>query len=174
MTTQSTAIYWDTFQYGDWTFHLAATDTGLCCITLPNETFDTLQHWVVKHVPGGRLIHDGGKLHLYRQQVEEYLNVRRSEFALPLDLKGTPFQIRVWEALLKVPYGTAQTYSDIADQIGHANSVRAVGKANGANPIPLVVPCHRVVGTNGRLTGYRGGVDMKAILLNLEGITFHS
>lgn len=171
MTPEPLVVYWDMLQYNEWTFHLAATDKGLCCITLPNETFDTLQQWVKKHAAGANLMHDTDKLHPYIVQVEEYIQARRSAFLLPLDLRGTPFQVQVWKTLLQIPYGTTRTYSEIAAQLGRRKAVRAVGAANGANPIPIVVPCHRVVGKNGALTGYRGGVDMKAALLTLEGAT---
>ncbi|MCL6633216.1 MAG: methylated-DNA--[protein]-cysteine S-methyltransferase [Alicyclobacillus herbarius] len=164
-------VYWDTLQYNTWTFHLGATDNGLCCITLPNERFDTLQEWVTKHVPGAGLIHDRTKMTLYLEQVQEYLSARRKVFSVPLDLRGTPFQVKVWRALLEIPFGKTQSYSQISSNIGHPIAVRAVGATIGANPIPIVVPCHRVIAKNGKLTGYRGGVEMKAKLLRLEGIS---
>lgn len=169
MTSKPTTVYWETLRHDEWTFHLAATNKGLCCITLPNETFDTLEQWVAKHVTEGNLIHDTDKLHSYIMQVEEYLEGRRSEFSLPLDLRGTPFQVKVWRALLEIPFGETLSYSQIGERIGSSTAVRAIGAANGANPIPIVVPCHRVIGKNGKFTGYRGGLDMKAKLLRLEG-----
>ena len=90
------------------------------------------------------------------------------EFRLPLDLQGTAFQKRVWETLLTIPYGESRSYSQIATGIGAPKAVRAVGAANGANPIPIVVPCHRVVGANGKLVGYGGGLPLKKRLLQLE------
>lgn len=162
-------LYWDTLQHQAWTFHLAATDVGLSCVTLPNETWDIVHRWVKRHLPGAVLIHDTDKLRPYMEQIEEYLNEQRTTFSLPLDLRGTPFQMRVWRALLGISFGTTRSYSDIAEIIGQSNAARAVGFANGANPVPIVVPCHRIIGKDGMLTGYRGGVDMKAELLSLEG-----
>lgn len=165
---QQTDVYWDTLRRGDWTLHLAATDDGLCCITLPNDTLETLQEWVKKHVSGANLIHDRERLRPYVEQVAEYLEGRRTEFSLPLDLRGTPFQVSVWRTLLTIPFGDTRSYSQIANGIGHPSAVRAAGAANGANPVPIVIPCHRVIGKGGELTGYRGGVEMKAELLGLE------
>jgi len=96
------------------------------------------------------------------------LGDRRREFDLPLDLRGTGFQRRAWAAVASIPYGQTRTYADIARAIGQPKAARAVGAANGANPLPLVVPCHRVIGSNGSLTGYGGGLDVKRKLLVME------
>lgn len=168
MKLEPTAVYWEKLQHGQWTLHLAATDSGLCCITLPNETLDTLQQWVSKHVPRAEMIQERTKLHPYIEQINEYLCGSRTSFAVPLDLRGTPFQIGVWRTLLAIPFGATRNYSEIATNMGRPTAVRAVGAANGANPIPIIVPCHRVVGKDGTLTGYRGGMQMKAELLRLE------
>jgi O-6-methylguanine DNA methyltransferase len=101
-------------------------------------------------------------------EVLEYLEGKRRTFELPLDLRGTPFQRLVWDALLGIPYGETRTYREVAQTIGRPAAVRAVGTANGANPIPLIVPCHRVIATGGRLGGYGGGLPLKARLLALE------
>lgn len=103
-----------------------------------------------------------------RRQIDEYLNGRRREFRIPLLLVGTAFQKSVWEALLKVPYGTTSTYRQIAEHIGGAKAVRAVGSACKANPIAIIVPCHRIVGSTGELVGYGGGLFLKQKLLKLE------
>ncbi|MCI8350797.1 MAG: methylated-DNA--[protein]-cysteine S-methyltransferase [Oscillospiraceae bacterium] len=102
------------------------------------------------------------------QQLGEYFAGRRQVFDLPLSPRGTLFQCRVWEALQKVPYGETCTYKDLAVAVGIPKGFRAVGMANHCNPIAILIPCHRVVGTNGSLTGYAGGLDMKAALLKLE------
>ena len=101
-------------------------------------------------------------------QLEEYFSGTRREFDLDLDLVGTPFQRRVWEALLTIPYGETRSYGHIARQIDAPSAFRAVGLANGHNPIGIIVPCHRVIGSNGSLTGYGGGVQRKKTLLGLE------
>ena len=101
-------------------------------------------------------------------QLEEYFAGRRRRFDLPLDLRGTPFQLRAWSALAEIPYGTTVSYGEQARRLGVPTAVRAIGAANGSNPLPIVLPCHRVIGANGALTGYGGGLDMKRWLLAHE------
>lgn len=103
-----------------------------------------------------------------KQQLSEYFSGRRKQFDLPLAMEGTCFQKQVWEALLAIPYGETRSYKQIAESVGHPNAYRAVGMANHVNPIGIVVPCHRVVGSNGKLTGYAGGMEVKQFLLDLE------
>lgn len=101
-------------------------------------------------------------------QLTEYFRGSRTEFTLPLDPSGTPFQLRVWEALRTIPYGTTASYRELASRIGQPAATRAVGLANGRNPLSIVVPCHRVIGADGSLTGYAGGLERKRTLLDLE------
>ena len=101
-------------------------------------------------------------------QLGEYFAGARTEFDLPLDPDGTEFQHQAWDALVKIPFGETISYGEQAVMLGDKNKSRAVGAANGKNPIPIVVPCHRVVGSNGQLTGFAGGLDVKAWLLNHE------
>lgn len=102
-------------------------------------------------------------------QLREYLAKTRVEFDLPITFRGTAFQIQTWKALLTIPYGETRSYSDQAELIGRPKAVRAVGAANGLNPIGIIVPCHRVIGKSGDLTGYAGGLKIKKFLLRLEG-----
>ncbi len=102
------------------------------------------------------------------EQLQAYFNGSRTDFDLDLELGGTPFQRKVWQALLSIPYGETRTYGEIAAQIGSPTAYRAVGLANGHNPIGIIVPCHRVIGANGSLTGYGGGLDKKKVLLEME------
>jgi methylated-DNA-[protein]-cysteine S-methyltransferase len=102
------------------------------------------------------------------RQLDAYFAGDLREFDLALALKGTPFQVRVWEALLQIPYGETRSYAQQARVVGTPDAVRAVGAANGRNPIPIVVPCHRVIGSNGKLTGFGGGLPLKRWLLDLE------
>lgn len=102
------------------------------------------------------------------QQIEEYLNGERKTFSLPIQLDGTPFQKQVWEVLLTIGYGQTATYKEIACSIGNDKASRAIGMANNKNPIMIIVPCHRVIGTNGSLVGYAGGLEIKQFLLDLE------
>lgn len=103
------------------------------------------------------------------RQLEEYFAGKRQRFELALDFAGTAFQRQVWAALLTIPFGQTRSYSDIARQIGNPSAVRAVGAANGRNPISIIAPCHRVIGASGRLTGFAGGMPAKQYLLALEG-----
>ncbi|GAB5453649.1 MAG: methylated-DNA--[protein]-cysteine S-methyltransferase [Halioglobus sp.] len=103
------------------------------------------------------------------RQLGEYFAGQRKQFELPLAPEGTEFQRDVWRALDRIPYGELRSYQDIAREIGRDRAVRAVGAANGRNPLPIVLPCHRVVGSNGKLTGFAGGLKLKARLLQLEG-----
>ncbi len=103
------------------------------------------------------------------QQLDEYFKTKRKEFSVLLDIKGTEFQMKVWNELLKIPYGKTVSYKTIAEKLGGAKYVRAVGKANATNPIPIIIPCHRVIGSNGSLGGYSGGIEIKEKLLELEG-----
>ncbi|HEV7239550.1 MAG TPA: methylated-DNA--[protein]-cysteine S-methyltransferase [Thermoanaerobaculia bacterium] len=102
-------------------------------------------------------------------QLTEYFSAKRKTFTFPLAPRGTPFQLAVWNALLEIPYGDTISYAELARRIGRPSAVRAVGAANGANPIPVIIPCHRVIGSNGTLTGYGGGIERKQWLLALEG-----
>lgn len=103
------------------------------------------------------------------EQITEYFSGKRQAFDLELAPRGTPFQLAVWNALLGIPYGDTISYAELARRIGKPAAVRAVGAANGANPIPVIIPCHRVIGSNGTLTGYGGGIERKQWLLAHEG-----
>ena len=107
-----------------------------------------------------------------RKQIDEYFIMQRQEFTLPLLMVGTEFQKSVWNALLKIPYGKTASYLELSKIIGNEKAVRAVANANGANAIALIIPCHRIIGTNGKLTGYGGGLALKKKLLDLENNLF--
>lgn len=102
------------------------------------------------------------------RQLAEYFHGKRTTFSVPLDFTGTPFQKQVWQALLTIPFGATRSYGQIAEQIGKPSASRAVGGANGKNPISIIAPCHRVIGSTGKLTGFAGGLDIKEKLLLLE------
>ena len=105
------------------------------------------------------------------RQLKEYFEGKRQGFSIPLDMRGTPFQKNVWEALLAIPFGETRSYGQLAKQLGRPSAMRAVGAANGRNPISIVVPCHRVIGSSGELTGFAGGLETKAQLLKIESET---
>ena len=141
---------------------LVASDRGLRALLWPGDD--------PKRVPLGPTIEapDHSVLLETERQVSDYFSGRRTAFSVPLDFVGTPFQKQVWTALLAIPFGETRSYAEIAAFIGAPKAVRAVGHANGRNPISIIAPCHRVVGTNGRLTGFAGGLEAKARLLALE------
>lgn len=148
--------------------YVAATPQGICRISLPSHPVEHFFKTVLeKHNP--RIFIENNKLFddLYIQ-FEEYLSGRRAVFSIPLVLRGTPFQSEVWEALGQIPYGETRSYGEIARQIGRPKAVRAVGQANQVNPVPILIPCHRVIGSQGELVGYGGGISLKKQLLALE------
>jgi methylated-DNA-[protein]-cysteine S-methyltransferase len=125
------------------------------------------------HLPGRQASTDGWErddalLEPARRQLTEYFAGERTAFDLPLRPAGAPFQLRVWEALTRIPHGETASYGELAAELGHPGAARAVGAANGRNPIAIVVPCHRVIGASGALTGYAGGLECKRALLDLE------
>lgn len=161
-------LYWTLFEYDEWKIYMAVTSKGICYIGSQNQPFEELSAWIEKRFPGELLKQDDVKLLPYTEELMEYFQGQRKKFKAPFDFHGTPFQIAVWHALCEISYGETKSYSDIATHIQKPASVRAVGTAIGANPILISVPCHRVIGKNGKLTGYRGGLDMKTKLLQLE------
>lgn len=150
---------------------LASTDQGLCLIEFGAEesSLTGLHAWCRKHRIAAKVEKDDSKLSLTKQQLTEFFSGSRRSFTIPLDLYGTPFQKLVWQTLTEIPYGEVRSYKDIALAIGSGKAVRAIGGANNRNPIPIIVPCHRVIGSNGSLVGYGGGISIKEHLLALEG-----
>lgn len=145
---------------------LVASDKGLAAILWENDDPDR-----VRLSP---MVEDQNHSVLFQteQQLADYFAGKLTVFSVPLDFVGTEFQKEVWSALLTIPFGEIRSYAQIADQIQNPKAVRAVGAANGKNPISIIAPCHRVIGTNGKLTGFAGGLKVKAYLLNLESSGF--
>ncbi|NNF54901.1 MAG: methylated-DNA--[protein]-cysteine S-methyltransferase [Acidimicrobiales bacterium] len=141
---------------------IVASDVGLVAILWKDD-----ERWVFSEA----VKQENAATAAVKQQLKEYFAGERTEFDLPLDLRGTEFQTSVWRSLSIIPYGTTVTYSEQAQRLGRPSSVRAVASANGSNPVSIVLPCHRVIGSNGKLTGYAGGLDAKRWLLTLEGAT---
>lgn len=141
---------------------LVAHDTALVAVLWENED--------PKRVRLAELVEDKKHSILLetQKQLNEYFSGQRQVFDLPLDFEGTEFQQKVWQALLTIPFGETRSYKQIAEQLGNVKAVRAVGAANGKNPISIIAPCHRVVGANGKLVGFAGGLENKEILLKLE------
>ena len=161
-------VAWKLLNHRQWTLYVAATTEGLCYVGSQHARFEELAIWVKKRLPTYVLSEDENILKPYATELIDYLEGRRKEFTLPMDLHGTAFQQSVWKVLQKIPYGQTVSYTDIAEQIQKPNAVRAVGTAIGANPVLITVPCHRVIAKSGKLTGYRGGLEMKELLLGLE------
>ncbi|HBV40571.1 MAG TPA: glycosyltransferase [Erwinia sp.] len=144
------------------TLKLIASDKGLAAVLWENE--DPRRY----RLPD--MLQEGSHPVLLetKRQLTEYFAGKRQQFVLPLDFVGTAFQKKVWAALVAIPFGETRSYRDIACEIGHPAAVRAVGAANGRNPVSIIAPCHRVIGANGKLTGFAGGLEVKAFLLKLE------
>lgn len=163
-------LYWTQLVYNHWKLYMAATSNGLCFVGSQDKPFEEMEVWVKKHYPDSQLLQDDNVMAPYVSEFIEFFQGLRDTFTIPQELKGTKFQTAVWVALCKIPYGETWTYSDVANSIERPSAVRAVGAAIGANPVLLTVPCHRVIGKNGKLTGFRGGLDMKEQLLKLEQV----
>jgi methylated-DNA-[protein]-cysteine S-methyltransferase len=142
---------------------LVASDSALAAILWENDNPRRVPVNMVAEDPGHAVLIETEK------QLREYFSGQRQEFSVPLDFGGTEFQNQVWQALLSIPFGETRTYTEIARQIGKPAAVRAVGAANGRNPISIIAPCHRVLSSTGHLTGFAGGLQAKAHLLALEG-----
>ena len=142
---------------------LVATDEGLAAILWENDRPRRVRLNIESQENGHPVLVET------ERHFEEYFAGRRKQFALELDLSGTAFQRKVWNALLTIPFGETRSYAQIARQIGNPDAARAVGAANGRNPVSIVAPCHRVVGSTGALTGFAGGLKVKAHLLAFEG-----
>jgi methylated-DNA-[protein]-cysteine S-methyltransferase len=148
------------------TLLLAATEKGLAFLSFrPQEILESKKLHCTR---------DTGALRPYIAEMREFLAGKRRAFECPLELRGTDFQLRCWNQLLKIPYGEVITYAQLAQRVGSPNGFRAVGHANGQNPIAIIVPCHRVIASDGTLGGYGGGLPMKQWLLDREGAVIPS
>jgi O-6-methylguanine DNA methyltransferase len=147
---------------------IASSSRGLAYLELSRASGRGFHGWRERYAPDSRVEPGFEPNQQVVKEVLEYLEGKRREFDLLLDLRGTPFQEKVYGEVRAIPYGECRSYSQIADRIDRPAAVRAVGAANGANPLPLVIPCHRVIGSNGQLHGYAGGRDVKARLLAIE------
>lgn len=150
-------------------FSVLATQKGICWIGTPGASLEDGLAWVKKKFSTTTVLYEKNEiLSVAAEQLQLYCSKKVSTFSCALDVQGTSFQKAVWQELQKIPFGLTTTYGVIAKNIGLPRASRAVGAAIGANPLPILVPCHRVIGSNGTLTGYRGGLEIKKKLLNLE------
>ena len=160
--------YYGIFNSSLGVIRIASTAKGVCEIALPKESEEDFFKWLRAHFAPQNVIEDKGRNEDILAELESYLAGELREFESPLDLRGTAFQMKVWREVRAVPYGTTCSYQEVAERIGHPRAYRAVGAANRANPIPIIIPCHRVIGRDGSLRGYGGGLAMKERLLRLE------
>ena len=145
---------------------VASTDKGVCMVDFLKSERTFLKR--LKERFPGKIIRDDRRNKEVLSQLEKYTNGELKRFNCPLDLRGTPFQRKVWAALAKIPYGQTRSYKEIAEAIGHPKAFRAVGSANGSNSVPLILPCHRVIDSNGGLGGFGHGLKAKTQLLDFE------
>ena len=148
-------------------FRAALSERGVCWLAFPDES-ERAARWLTRHLPGGAEAGDDPRAGNLADELDAYLRGEVTRFQAPVDLIGTAFQVDVWHQLQVIPYGEVRSYADVARAIGRPAAVRAVGAANGANPVPIIVPCHRVIGSSGALTGFGGGIGWKLRLLSTE------
>lgn len=149
---------------------VGSTSTGICTVGLGDGQPEGFFAWLSRRIGAEQPREKPEALEAALAQLREYFSGGRRVFDLPLDVRGTAFQRAAWSKVARIPYGATMTYGEIARRIGKPRAARAVGAAMAANPLPLLVPCHRVIGANGSLVGYGGGLEMKAALLRLEGV----
>lgn len=165
------AIFYDEMDSPLGPLTVVCSDLGVCLIEFGSikQSLTNINLWMKKNLIKSELSFNQEEVQPVITQLEQYFNGERTEFDLPIDLVGTKFQKLVWEQLRKIDFGETKTYKEIAREIGAPKAVRAIGGANNRNPLPIIIPCHRVIGSNGALVGYGGGVDKKEILLEIEG-----
>ncbi|UNK19246.1 tRNA epoxyqueuosine(34) reductase QueG [Paenibacillus sp. N3/727] len=170
-TIESDVLYYNEVHTPIGTLTVVASDLGLCLIEFGTFTVKeaVLQQWSRTWAGGVGYERNEERLADVTSQIKQYFEGTLKEFTIPLDMRGTQFQLQVWEALKEIPYGEICSYKDIADAIERPKAVRAVGGANNKNPVPIIIPCHRVIGMDGTLVGYGGGLEIKRSLLSLEG-----
>lgn len=160
-------VYYCTFETPIGTMRAASTEHGVCRIDLPGE-HDDFFPWLRRTFGEENLVESREANQAVIRELLEYFAGKRTEFTVPLDIRGTAFQKSVWTELRKTPHGQTSTYKRIAEAVGNPRACRAVGGANHCNPIPIIIPCHRVIGEGGGLVGFGGGLDLKLRLLEME------
>jgi len=151
------------------TVWVASTQLGVCKIALGSDQSGAFLSWLSKNIGASEPLEEPDLMAVVLSQLGEYFAGSRHAFDIPLDVRGTAFQRAVWSQLVRIPYGATVSYGDIAQLVGKPRASRAVGGAVGANPLPIIIPCHRVIGADGELTGFGSGLGVKEALLRLEG-----
>ncbi len=162
-------IYYTSFNSKIGSIHIASSKEGVCKISIPGQNKKEFFLWLHKNLNGAELIESASKNRQIIDELNRYFDRRLVKFRSRLNPIGTEFQRTVWAELKKIRYGKTTTYKEIANKIGMQNGFQAVGKANSTNPLPILVPCHRVIGSNSKLVGYAAGIKTKEFLLRLEG-----
>ncbi len=156
-------LYASTVSWEGWVFHVLSSSQGVRWISLRPTSLEALEAKLK-----ARIVPDDQQNEQALEEIHAYLRGDLRRFTVPVDLRGTEFQCDVWDAITKIPYGQTTTYHEIGETIKHPKATRAVGQATGANPVPIIIPCHRVVGSSGDLIGFGGGLPLKERLLGLE------
>jgi methylated-DNA-[protein]-cysteine S-methyltransferase len=162
-------VYCTSFESKVGLIYVASTDKGVCKVSVPRQTKRDFLRWLRENFDDNQVVDNRSRNREVIDQLNRYFNGKLAKFTCGIDLMGTPFQTRVWKELSKIPYGTTISYKQLAKRLGTSRGFQAVGRANAANPVPIIVPCHRVLGTDGSLVGYSSGLKTKEFLLKLEG-----
>ncbi len=162
-------VYCTSFDSKIGLIYVATTEKGVCKVCLPRQTKRDFLRWLREHFDDSEVIDNKSRNREVIDQLTRYFNGKLAKFTVSVDLIGTPFQARVWKELTRISYGSTITYKQLARRLGTRRGFQAVGRANAANPVPIIIPCHRVLGTGGSLVGYASGVKTKEFLLKLEG-----
>jgi len=164
-----TMVYCTSFDSKIGLIYIASTDKGVCKISVPRQTKKDFFRWLRENFDDSEVADNKSRNKEVMDQLNRYFNGKLAKFTCSVDMRGTPFQLRVWKELQKISYGTTISYKQLAKRLGTSRGFQAIGRANAANPVPIIVPCHRVLGTDGTLIGYASGVKTKEFLLKLEG-----
>jgi methylated-DNA-[protein]-cysteine S-methyltransferase len=162
-------VYCTSFDSKIGLIYIASTDKGVCKISVPRQTKKDFFRWLRENFDDSEVVDNKSRNKEVMDQLNRYFNGKLAKFTCAVDMRGTPFQVRVWKELIKISYGTTISYKQLAKRLGTSRGFQAIGRANAANPVPIIVPCHRVLGTDGTLIGYASGVKTKEFLLKLEG-----
>ncbi len=162
-------VYCTSFESKIGLIYVASTEKGVCKVSVPRQTKRDFFRWLRDNFDDSEVADNKSRNRDVIDQLARYFNGKLAKFTVNIDLIGTPFQVRVWRELCKIPYGTTISYKQLAKRLGTSRGFQAVGRANAANPVAIIVPCHRVLGTDGSLVGYASGVKTKEFLLKLEG-----
>jgi len=165
----STKVFCTSFESRIGKIYVASTEKGVCKISVPHESHRAFFNWLSETFESESVVDNRSRNKDIIDQLNRYFNGKLVKFTCAVDLMGTPFQQHVWRELQRVGYGSTSTYQQIGRKVGHKNAAQAVGRAVSANPLPIIVPCHRILGADGSLTGYSCGIKTKEFLLRLEG-----